>query len=312
MESSLNEIVCSFENEWKFHKADLMDLKDLEDGCLNGKYYYAYNIPGLQYYVGIYPNGDWEEDRRGETWAFLYVNGSDERKISAEFTLSVESAKYSKNLNYVYNDYYGWGQDKICKIDEFFDPKYNFFVNGGITIKVKGIFKSPRPLVSIICTPISMQWKIKEEDLRKAMRKESNGASLCSKSMNAPTFSGVKYYLSICPNETNDKNESETLLYLFVNTGKEKKIEVVFDFSLDSVNFNKGIQFIYEEYKGYGPIICTTADLFDPSKKYFVDGYLTINFKGVLMAEKNQLFTSNSENDIEPTFNLKILAAKFF
>uniref|UniRef100_A0A914QS82 BTB domain-containing protein n=1 Tax=Panagrolaimus davidi TaxID=227884 RepID=A0A914QS82_9BILA len=310
MESSLNEIVCPFENEWKFHKSDLMDLKDSENGCLKGKHFYAYNIPGLQYFIAIYPNGYAEEDRRGETWAFLCINGSNERKISAEFTLSVESANYSKNLNYVFEDIIGWGKEKICKIDEFFDPKNNFFVNGEITIKVKGIFKSQRLLISIIFTPISMQWKIKEENLRKSIKKESNSASLCSKSMNAPSFSDVKYYLSICPNEINDKNQSETFLYLFVQTGKEKEIGIVFDFSIDSANFNCDLQYVFEKNEGWGPRLCSMKDLFDPTKKYIVDGYLTINLNGIMMAEKNQLFESNSKNNIQPKFNLKILASK--
>uniref|UniRef100_A0A914PDN9 Uncharacterized protein n=1 Tax=Panagrolaimus davidi TaxID=227884 RepID=A0A914PDN9_9BILA len=64
--SSFDEIICPFNTEWKFHKADFMDLvdtendfalKDFEAGCLKGKPYFAYNIPGLRYYLEIHPNG---------------------------------------------------------------------------------------------------------------------------------------------------------------------------------------------------------------------------------------------------------------
>uniref|UniRef100_A0A914Q1I6 MATH domain-containing protein n=1 Tax=Panagrolaimus davidi TaxID=227884 RepID=A0A914Q1I6_9BILA len=303
MNSSFNEIVCPFEAEWKFHKADLLDLKNSEDGCLNGKCCYAYNIPGLKYFVAIYINGN-AKGSCGQTWIAFHVNGSEDRKVTAEFTLSVESANHSKNLNYVYEKSIGHGT-YFCKTEKFFNSK--FFVNGELTIKVKGTLKTERPLISKICAPISMQWKVKEADLKS--KKESSGC-LYSKRINVASFSGVKYYLAIRPKFIIDENESRTQLCLHLSMEKKKKIEAVYDFSIDSANFNCGSQYVYDKSKGHGLRLYSTEDIFDPSKKYIVDGYLTINLNGILIAEKNQLFTSISENDIEPKFNLKILAAK--
>uniref|UniRef100_A0AC35FFC6 BTB domain-containing protein n=1 Tax=Panagrolaimus sp. PS1159 TaxID=55785 RepID=A0AC35FFC6_9BILA len=295
MNSSFNEIVCPFEAEWKFHKADLLVLKDLEDGCLSGKYYYAYNIHGLQYCVDIFPNGDKVEKRRGETWAFLYINCSDERKINAEYTLSVESASYSESLINVYEKSAGHGA-YVCKTAEFFNSK--FFVDGELTIKVKGTLKAERPLISKICTPISMQWKIKEEDLKS--KKESSGC-LYSKRINVALFSGVKYYIAIRPNKINDKNESTTQLYLHLSMEKEKKIGAVFDFSIDSANFNCNVQNIFEESLGCGFVLCSTEDLFDPTKRYFVNGVLTVNLNGILMVEKDKIISLNCKNGLAST-----------
>uniref|UniRef100_A0A914Q195 MATH domain-containing protein n=1 Tax=Panagrolaimus davidi TaxID=227884 RepID=A0A914Q195_9BILA len=122
-------------------------LRNFDTECLNGKFYYAYNIPGLQYYLAIYPNGEDEEDR-GESWACLIFYGSKERRISAEYTISVKSANFSKNVNKFFDDNDGWGS-VLCKTEEFFDSKSKFFVNGEIIINVKGILKAKRPSTSV-------------------------------------------------------------------------------------------------------------------------------------------------------------------
>jgi hypothetical protein len=294
MNSSFNEIVCPFENEWKFHKADLMDLKDSEDGCLSGKCYYAYSIPGLQYCVHIFPNGS-SERSRGQTCIFFNVNGSDERKISAEVTLSVESANFSVSLISVYEERVGHGTC-FCKTAEFFNSK--FFADGELTIKVKGTLKAERPLISKICTPISMQGKIKEEDLKS--KKESSGR-LQSKRINVASFSGVKYYLSFYPKLINVENESETCLYLHLSMEKEKKIEAVYDFSIDSTDYNFDCQYIFEKSDGWGCFLCSTEDLFDPTKRYIVNGVLTVNLNGILMVEKDKIISLNCKNGLAST-----------
>uniref|UniRef100_A0A914YF63 MATH domain-containing protein n=1 Tax=Panagrolaimus superbus TaxID=310955 RepID=A0A914YF63_9BILA len=260
MEASMNEVICPFDFECKFQKADLIALKESENGLLAGKYFYAFNIPGLQYYIKIYPNGD-NEQRRGKTVIFLYVNGSKERKITAEFTLSIESANYSKSINYVYEKYVGWGST-CCKTAEFFDSKNKYFVNGEITIKVKGIFKAKRPLIPIISSPISLQWKIKEEILK---AKQNN--HLYSKPIKVASFSGVEYCFIICQNEIKDGKPPQTFLYLNIEIGKEKKIKAVCDFSIDSANLNVGLECVFEKSEGLGKSLCLTDDLFDPLRR---------------------------------------------
>uniref|UniRef100_A0A914YEZ9 BTB domain-containing protein n=1 Tax=Panagrolaimus superbus TaxID=310955 RepID=A0A914YEZ9_9BILA len=75
----------------------------------------------------------------------------------------------------------------------------------------------------------------------------------------------------------------------------EKKIEAVYNFSVDSVNFNCGLQYTFETSGGQGYSLCLTDDLFDPLKGYFIDGYLTINFNGILLTETNEKIELNAK-----------------
>uniref|UniRef100_A0A914P8D8 Uncharacterized protein n=1 Tax=Panagrolaimus davidi TaxID=227884 RepID=A0A914P8D8_9BILA len=110
----------------------------------------------------------------------------------------------------------------------------NFFVNGEITIKVEGFLKAQRQTTSIISAPISLKWKNKEEDLKEALKTESK---LCSKELNVASFSNVRYYLSLYTKQINSKNEEKTMLCLNTKRGKEKKIEAVYDFNINTFNF---------------------------------------------------------------------------
>ena len=75
-------------------------------------------------------------------------NGSNERKITAEFTISIESVKYLESLYYVYENYDGWGQ-KCCQTADLFDAQSQFFVDGELTVRVKGTFTAQRSLVTV-------------------------------------------------------------------------------------------------------------------------------------------------------------------
>uniref|UniRef100_A0AC34F579 Uncharacterized protein n=1 Tax=Panagrolaimus sp. ES5 TaxID=591445 RepID=A0AC34F579_9BILA len=285
MEAWKDEIVSPFEIECKFNKANLIVLKESENRRVDGKCFYAFNIPGLQYYIEIFPNGH-DDEFRGQTWIFLHVNGSNERKITAEVSLSIESADCLESFNYVYDECDGYGYT-CCKTVDFFDSNNNFFVNGEVTIKAEGIFKVERPSTSKILYPISMQWKIKEKVL-KSQSKLKNG-SLCSKSIMVASFD-AQYYLAIVPNKIKNGEEPEANIYFFIEMGKKnKKIEAVYDFSIDSVNYNRCMQYTFEKSKGFGPFLCSAEDLFNPAKGYFVGGCLTINLNGILMIDNPQL-----------------------
>uniref|UniRef100_A0A914QFX0 BTB domain-containing protein n=1 Tax=Panagrolaimus davidi TaxID=227884 RepID=A0A914QFX0_9BILA len=290
------EIICPFEAEWKFHKADLMHLKDCKTGFLKGKCFYSPNIPGLQYCLQIYPNDD------GLTLVYLHVNGSNERKIKAEFSISVEAADFFVDFYYIYETITGRG---TCfgETPDFFDAKNKFFVNGEITIKVKGTFKAPRPLIPEISTPISFQWKIKESDLKEIINDESYKGRLCSMRINA--FHNAKYYLQINPSKIRQGvNEAQTWLSLFVEMGGETKIEATVDLSIDSAQLYSRFKHVFEKSGGWGTCLCSTADLFDPSKGFIEDGYLTINANGILMKEKKQFITLNYKRSLAPkSFN---------
>uniref|UniRef100_A0AC35G6G0 MATH domain-containing protein n=1 Tax=Panagrolaimus sp. PS1159 TaxID=55785 RepID=A0AC35G6G0_9BILA len=181
MEYSTSEIICPFNTEWKFQKIDFMELKD---GFLKGKSFYAFNIPGLQYHIQIYPNGD-EEDCLGEVWAFLQIICPDGRKVTCECTLFIESTNFSSTLNHIYQYDSGYGS-MLCEADEFFDSKSKFFIDGEMNIKVKGTFKCERSSKSMILQPISMQWKITEKDLKAKMEDKD---CITSKTIKIPKFS---------------------------------------------------------------------------------------------------------------------------
>uniref|UniRef100_A0AC34FEV7 BTB domain-containing protein n=1 Tax=Panagrolaimus sp. ES5 TaxID=591445 RepID=A0AC34FEV7_9BILA len=309
MEAMNYELVCPFETEWKFRKGDLIAIKDSEERYLNGKCFYSFNIPGLQYFVKIHPNGVSADENFGETWIGLFVNGSDERKTEAEFIISIESAEFCQSFNHVYEIDEGIGST-LCKTNEFFDLKHKYFVDGEITIKVNGIFKAERSFAPEISSPISMQWKISEEDMKNVA--ESGSGYLYSNKIRIT--SNVQYFLSICPNEKKNRKEPKSQIYLNVEAQYEKKIEAVFDFSIDSVNFNDGMQYIYDrsnKFMGYGTWCCSTEDLFNPSKGYIVDGFLTINLNGILIIHKKQhskkyLSLNFVQNDQEKDFTIVV------
>uniref|UniRef100_A0AC35EW97 BTB domain-containing protein n=1 Tax=Panagrolaimus sp. PS1159 TaxID=55785 RepID=A0AC35EW97_9BILA len=282
MKGSFNQIICPFKTQWKFKKADLMNLAENE--YFTGKYFYAYNIYGLQYSLLIYPNGFNEVTSR-ETWALLYLNASEERKIFVELTL--ESAEnVSKSSSFLYSTETEFGT-MICKTEELFEENSKFFVNDEITIKVKGTLIAEHPSVSIVSYPIYMEWKICGANFKDEYE---------SKVFNAATFFGINYYLTLC------LNGAGLYVYLNLGLGNQKKIKAVVDFSVDSAHLNYGIQFGYEIYGRQGILLCSRDDLFDPSKRFFVNGFLTIKLNGVLMVEKRHFIDINVKNGVTQMF----------
>uniref|UniRef100_A0A914PHN4 MATH domain-containing protein n=1 Tax=Panagrolaimus davidi TaxID=227884 RepID=A0A914PHN4_9BILA len=281
--NSGDQILSPFSAEWKFKIDDLRNLS----GCLYGKCHYDAKIPGLQYFVSVF-----RSTVDSGAWILLNVNGSNERNIRVECTFYIPSANVqSKNLRCIYKSKYdGILFPLFYKTSELFDSKSKLFVDEELTIIVQGSFRAPIPSVSKILTPISFKWKIKKEDLKEIVNKGSNDGHLCSGEISVSSFSHVSYHLSIYPNKIREgENEAQTELYLNVETGNEKKIEAIFDFSIDSVNYNHGNQSFWKEFKEYKTFLCSTENLFDPFEKYFVDGILTINFNGFLMAEETRI-----------------------
>uniref|UniRef100_A0A914QKI0 MATH domain-containing protein n=1 Tax=Panagrolaimus davidi TaxID=227884 RepID=A0A914QKI0_9BILA len=135
---------------------------------------------------------------------------------------------------------------------------------------------------------------------------ESDNGRLFSEDVTIASFSGVSYCLSFTPNITKDANQSMTGVSLHVDTGDEEKIEAVFDFCIDSANFRDGNKAIFEpEIRGWRLDVCSTDDLFDPTKGYFVDGVLTIDLNGILMVERDQFVNLNCKNDFATKSALK-------
>uniref|UniRef100_A0A914P9X1 BTB domain-containing protein n=1 Tax=Panagrolaimus davidi TaxID=227884 RepID=A0A914P9X1_9BILA len=275
--SSFNQLICQFENEWKFRKEDLMNLPEF--GCLNGKVYYAYNIPGLQYHVQIYPTGMTIKNR-GRTQirfdSYYYC------EPELEIEVFIESINFSKS----YSSINANGGGYTWKTADFFNPKNKLFVNGELTIKVKGIIKVPRPSTPIISSYICAEWKINEQDLKEQEQmEESTDDRVIFKEITVPSLPGIKLKLEFF------SRKIQACSYFFIHgePGNETKGGAVLDYSIDSANYNEQFSFVFGGDKYFAIRLGLTDNLLDPTKKrFFVNGVLTINLKGIFMVEKHQ------------------------
>uniref|UniRef100_A0A914PCA2 BTB domain-containing protein n=1 Tax=Panagrolaimus davidi TaxID=227884 RepID=A0A914PCA2_9BILA len=91
----------------------------------------------MKYYLTFYPN---DNEHRGTTWIGLHMDFERTKKVECEWTIKIESANYSQKCQYVYEKSQGRGR-RICKTEEFFDPKMKFIADRKITVKVIGFFK---------------------------------------------------------------------------------------------------------------------------------------------------------------------------
>ena len=136
-----------------------------------------------------------------------------------------------------------------------------------------------------------MKWSISEEKL--AALKDSKNKCLCTKKLDASNIPGVKYYLSIFPNGNTESSRGEVCVFLQVDVGNELKVKGDGKFYIDSVACADELDHEYHNSEGYGFSPCITADLFDSTQKFIVDGKLIIKFEGTLTVEKPRI-----ENEI--------------
>uniref|UniRef100_A0A914Q2K6 BTB domain-containing protein n=1 Tax=Panagrolaimus davidi TaxID=227884 RepID=A0A914Q2K6_9BILA len=112
---------------------------------------------------------------------------------------------------------------------------------------------------------IKMKWRIKEDVLKEAINK-SNTTIKESPHFKAPKILGVEYYLSLQIDE-DDPNEINLISYLGFEMAMKVRVED-----------------IYDTTGGWGRTLCNREELFDPEKKFFVNGIMEIALEGTLKA----------------------------
>uniref|UniRef100_A0AC34FKG0 BTB domain-containing protein n=1 Tax=Panagrolaimus sp. ES5 TaxID=591445 RepID=A0AC34FKG0_9BILA len=136
--------------KWTIPEARLKAMKDNKG--LYSKRFNASNLPGVEYYIGIYTYGDDSEKRRGQTWIFFYLNFTGETKIKAHFNIRIQSANFLFKDIYLFQKSVGWG-GKCCETVELFDPEKRFIIDGELTIQMEGILmtENEEPIKTLIC-----------------------------------------------------------------------------------------------------------------------------------------------------------------
>uniref|UniRef100_A0AC35GLD7 BTB domain-containing protein n=1 Tax=Panagrolaimus sp. PS1159 TaxID=55785 RepID=A0AC35GLD7_9BILA len=133
-----------FALEYTVSKDRLNTLKNSTNNeFLKSNKFAAFPGSGTEYFLQIFPNGH-NDEKRGKTWVFLWVKLGNEKKVKAEYKLSIKSANWSSKLDFVFDKFAGWGA-ACCTTDELFDSSKNFIADGKLIVKVKGIFKIENP-----------------------------------------------------------------------------------------------------------------------------------------------------------------------
>jgi hypothetical protein len=236
--------------KWPVEEEELDVLSN--DGCLQSEAIKSSTIPGLEYRLEIYPNGD-NEERRNQPWIFLVLHFDKTKAINVIFTITINSASYEETTAYTFDDpteSYGF---QICTRDELFDLEKKYFVDGTMNIEVEATFKSYelKPKASEILS--QLLW---EDDDGKDVTIECEKQELkIHKSVLTSRSLVFKAALKKCWEES-----------------KENKITIT-DFSYETVKI--AIEFCYEQYNDDDITESNASELLHFADKYDIKGFQT-------------------------------------
>uniref|UniRef100_A0AC34FXC1 BTB domain-containing protein n=1 Tax=Panagrolaimus sp. ES5 TaxID=591445 RepID=A0AC34FXC1_9BILA len=158
------KLICPINMKWPIAENRLKELKDKPGEFLKSDSFNVSNIPGVQYYIKIYPS-DEEEENSGNTTLWFFVEYLNETfKIEAFFNIAIEAADLDNHGEFVFEktnsreasfniaietaDFDNHGEfifeennsrgGALCTTDELFDPENRFIVDGELIIQMYG------------------------------------------------------------------------------------------------------------------------------------------------------------------------------
>ena len=120
----------------------LATLKESDSGYLCSKQLNASNIPGIQYFLTVYPNGS-DKSSSGNVLIFLHVNLKNGSNVKVDGKFCIDSAEFSAELKIEYQISEGRGC-LPCKTDDLFDSTKNFIVDGTFVLTFEGILSADK------------------------------------------------------------------------------------------------------------------------------------------------------------------------
>uniref|UniRef100_A0AC34FAW1 BTB domain-containing protein n=1 Tax=Panagrolaimus sp. ES5 TaxID=591445 RepID=A0AC34FAW1_9BILA len=179
---SENKLYCPIEQTWTISDEKLKEIKENQTGIQ----IYSENeevkvVPHVNYYLNL----EYKKLVSGSSAFFLYLHLSTSKtnsRIQAKYSFFIKSENYLTQFNNVFDDFGEdeddtWG-DEICNVQEFFDSRRKFVVDGKFTVKMKGmlIFDDVEiPKITIQNGALSQAlWRKEHKDFKIIVKNEGN------------------------------------------------------------------------------------------------------------------------------------------